>query len=297
MSVTLEDYNLSSDTIELPELVDYATKDCDVFDFSSLCSLAEPLRKLSRNRNFLIESYNNDLKRYASGTSLNTYTPQSMILYSCENFIIRANIWIPLRGSTKRKSLEERLFSYHSAHDHNFDFITVGYFGSGYRTEIYNRDVEKSFGIPGKKAFLEFQEDTTLPAHKVMAFRAKTDVHTQFPPEDLSISLNILPFNKKHLSEQQLFYNIHDDTIDHFADDNNNKRANLIRMAGFLGNDNSIDILDNLSKKHTCARTRAEAFSSLSRLRPEFSDIIADEVKSDISKKTAEYFDHITKLA
>lgn len=55
-------------------------------------------------------------------------------------------LWIPTRTSGQRYS-----FSYKVAHDHAFDLMTVGFFGPGYRTSLYefdyNEPIQRTDGL------------------------------------------------------------------------------------------------------------------------------------------------------
>ena len=83
-------------------------------------------------------------------------------------------------------------FSYGVAHDHNFSFLTVGYFGPGYVSDYYEVDPEAVDGRRGEPLTLKFIERSQLSEGKMMLYRAHRDIHRQLPPESLSVSLNIM---------------------------------------------------------------------------------------------------------
>jgi hypothetical protein len=70
--------------------------------------------------------------------------------------------------------------------------MTVGFFGPGYETTIYEYDSSKVTGFVGESVDLRFLETTQLPPGKVMLYRPHADVHAQYPPSELSISLNLM---------------------------------------------------------------------------------------------------------
>ena|SRR5258708_40346341 len=94
---------------------------------------------LSNNRNFLSTFLISELKNIADFQPMNYYTAQTIMLGGVSNkFYLRANVWVPARLLHKVNGEgEKRLFSFERPHDHNFDFVTVGYFGGGYQTDIY----------------------------------------------------------------------------------------------------------------------------------------------------------------
>ncbi|MQP67539.1 transposase [Niveispirillum sp. SYP-B3756] len=273
--------------MELDEFVDYAETHIDNRDYDSICEGARVLGALANNRKFLVNAYNEDLVRYSRSELLGSYTPQSIRLSATERFIIRANIWIPLSGDAKRRPLEESLYSYQTAHDHNFDFLTVGYLGSGYRTQIYEYDRQGIEGYPGEAVDLRFLEDTKLPHGKVMAFEAARDIHTQLPPDEVSISINLLPLNPEKAARQQFFFDIERRCIEKFADDINNKRVSLVTMAGLLHDDNTIDILTDIAGRHSCARTRAAAYAALMEACGDADGQLADAIGRDPDQRLA----------
>ncbi|MDL4454757.1 hypothetical protein QRZ34_27360 [Klebsiella michiganensis] len=96
-------------------------------------------------------------------------------------------MWLPLQGTFDRSP-----FSYDEAHDHNFDFWTVNFTGSGYRTRLYNYDYEGVVGINGETVTLNCYGDKKLTQDTVMFYIRSKDVHTQYPPDELSASLNLI---------------------------------------------------------------------------------------------------------
>lgn len=145
------------------------------------------LRRLYNNRRFLVEvlhSQMQDMKRFEEG---NPYTPQVFILHKAKHYMVRAAIWVPPKGGKG-----EEIFFYEDAHDHNFDLLTLGYLGSGYRTMLFEYDYESTSGYAGETVPVRYLEDTRLPEKKVMLFRKSRDIHVQLPPEEFSVSINVL---------------------------------------------------------------------------------------------------------
>ena len=83
-------------------------------------------------------------------------------------------------------------FSYNIAHDHNFSFLTVGYLGPGYETDIYEYDYDSVEGYVGEKVEMQFLEKVRFAAGMAMYYRASRDLHIQHPPSEMTIPLNLL---------------------------------------------------------------------------------------------------------
>lgn len=75
--------------------------------------------------------------------------------------------------------------------------MTVGYYGPGYETELYQYNPKEVNGYVGETVELEHLGRTKLPNGRVMVYREKVDVHTQFPPAQLSVSLNLMVTRKR----------------------------------------------------------------------------------------------------
>ncbi|MCG6119435.1 MAG: transposase, partial [Blastomonas sp.] len=97
-------------------------------------------------------------------------------------WFMRANIWPSAQEAVMRES-GEAAFVYGLAHDHNFDFLTVGYFGPGYRSDHYEVDPARIIGKAGDAVDLRFVGSSVLHLGRVMHYRARRDVHCQYPPE------------------------------------------------------------------------------------------------------------------
>lgn len=125
----------------------------------------------------------------------------SFILYSNERITIRLVMWLPLQGE-----LDRTPYSYEEAHDHNFDFWTVNFFGGGYRTRLYDYDYDKVTGVNNEFVELSCYGDKILSPNTVMFYFRSKDVHTQYPPDELSVSLNLIvrPIKSKHQYEFQI---------------------------------------------------------------------------------------------
>jgi hypothetical protein len=159
----------------------------------SLLHAAGWLQRLGRNRDFLAEIMVAELeRRHHADDGGNTYGPQVIMLSPLGGeFFLRANIW-PSRDESLFRASGGGAFVYELPHDHNFDFLTFGYFGSGYWSDYYEYDYEAVAGADGEPAGLRFVERSRLAPGKLMHYRAHRDVHSQLPPDDLSVSLNVM---------------------------------------------------------------------------------------------------------
>ncbi len=179
---------------ECSEALDTIGLDAD--DPASIAAAAHWLRRLANNREFLGEVL---VKRLAGGGEDgldSSYGPQAIMLSRPHASrpgaaFLRAAIW-PSPADHVFQTSGAASFVYGAPHDHNFDFLTVGYCGPGYASEYYEYDYEALAGYPGEVAGLRHTGRATLLPGKVLLYRRHVDVHSQLPPESLSVSLNVM---------------------------------------------------------------------------------------------------------
>ena len=110
----------------------------DPADELSLQHAASLLTGLAANRGFLGELLVDLLA--GADNQASGYGPQAIMLAGPRNgYFLRANIW-PARGDPAFEASGAGSFVYGLPHDHNFDFLTVGYFGPGYVSDYWEYD-------------------------------------------------------------------------------------------------------------------------------------------------------------
>jgi hypothetical protein len=189
--------NASDEACSLPEAIEALGElRFDPRDAGNCREAAAWLRRLANNRGFLGQLLVDRLTGRLSGTAPRThesgYGPQAILLSGVRGgMFLRANIW-PAEHDLCFRTSGAGAFAYSTAHDHNFSFLTVGYHGPGYLSDYYEYDYHQVVGYPGEKAGLRFIERSALSQGKLMLYRAHRDVHSQLPPQALSVSLNVI---------------------------------------------------------------------------------------------------------
>ena len=251
--------------ISLAEFNEYLINDVKIEGADSLIQIAQEFANLASDADLVSDYYNSIIKSYLNTSSVSAYTPQSIILGRGADYLIRANIWTPLVLGPSFRSQEERIYSYQNTHDHNFSFITIGYFGIGYETDLYRYDPRKVDGFIGEEVDLQFVERTSLPKGRIMIYEEKTDVHMQLPPESLSISLNVLHTSGRERTLDQYFFDPDARKIIGFADVASvHKRASVIEILGYIANPQTIEVLSTLMRRSQCRRVREASISAVS---------------------------------
>lgn len=243
-----------------------ATWGFDPREKENVSHAAHWLRRLGNDREFLGDLLVDMLSGLApapdGADALASGGPQSIMLVTPGrgNFCIRANIWPAASDSAMRASGPE-VFSYGQAHDHNYDFLTLGYFGPGCEMEDFEYDCSSVTGWPGEPVKLRKLGCARLSRGCIKHYRAHRDIHRLHAPESLSISLKLA-----HTQAVQGW-------LDHYHFDAEAGRIRsvhghgpsetFLRVAVALGNDDAKDLAIHFGRTHASERMRLHAWQAL----------------------------------
>lgn len=246
-----------------------ATRGFNPADPDSLAHGALMLRRLGNNRDFLGDVLVDYLAAHHRDDPLdNSYGPQVIMLARpvTGNCFLRANIW-PSRNEHMMRASGSDAFVYGLPHDHNFSFLTLGYFGPGYWSEYYEFDYEDVVGWRGEKVALRPTGRHRLEEGKIQLYRAHIDVHAQIPADELSVSVNIM-----HTSGAQGW-------LDQYMIDTSRGEVGrivghgaseaFIRIAVGLGGAEALDMAQCFARTHPSDRMRLHAWDALASLSPD----------------------------
>lgn len=264
MAVTID--IASADAISLDEYTDYVEHNVDLKDLDSICASAFMFKRLLNNKRLLTDVLNAELLNWRKFQKANAYSGQTFLLVNRSDFLVRANIWVPpsFPGASDDK---DNIFSYRVPHDHNFTFMTGGYFGSGYETTIYEYDGAKVAGIPGEPVQMNFLEHTSLPQGKIMVYRASQDIHNQEHPAEFSVSLNLLvaPPNPPY----QYLFDLESRKITNYIHYGAACREAFCDMACHFNDAETVSLLEEISSRHSDPHLRAASLVTLATLQPD----------------------------
>ncbi len=253
--------------IELDELVERVAQTVIPDDFESMKSCAPFLAGYARRKDILVDTINQTIEGLMlARTVAPTRTPQSFLLAVHDKFYIRCNIWAPISNDVKSKLYQERLYSLEVPHDHNFSFLTVGYSGPGYKTNILEHSRSREEYSVGDAVNLSPVGTYTLSPGDVMFYRQGIDVHVQHQPAELSSSINIIFISEYSQTEWQYIFDLKTATITGLSGSAIRSRRELIMLAAELGNAETIRRLTDLSARCPCAKTRQAALLALNNL-------------------------------
>ncbi|HYD36300.1 MAG TPA: transposase [Allosphingosinicella sp.] len=257
----------SADSIELGELIEaLATGGFDPDDEAVIASFGPALGKLANNRRFLGDLVVEELKRNCAGqVERNHYTAQVILLHAAPGFALRANFWPAAADSVVVNSGIDPFF-YGVPHDHNFSFLTVGYFGPGYWSDYYEYEYGDVTGFVGEPVALRFVERSRLESGKIMLYRRFRDVHSQLPPDSLSVSLNILAQSDRSDFCDQYRFDLARREVAGLV--NTSSLEALVKLAVHLGGGNGRDLADSFASSHPSERIRFAAIEAQASVEP-----------------------------
>lgn len=233
----------------------------DARDGGSVDHAAACLRQLGNDPDFLGDLILGQLRdRHREGPGSSAYGAQSIMLSGPENgFFLRANIW-PAPGDHAFRASGASSFVYGMPHDHNFDFLTLGYFGPGYASDYFEFDYQAVSGWQGEAAGLRFIERSTLSPGKLMFYRAHLDVHSQLPPESMSVSLNVMGIDAAQGWHDQYRFDPASDTITAIL--NPTSTETFLRLAVGLGGAEAQDLAEHFAQNHPSDRMRLASYEA-----------------------------------
>jgi len=272
-----------TDTVFTPsQFQDWATESFSDFAYDELVENSWGLRALANDRDFLLASYHRELDQLDREISGNILSPQSVTIIRSPSFFVRANIWLPKLEDRLHQKSEQTLYAYELPHDHNFHFATVGYFGQGYHTDLFKYDVGKVVGYIGEKVDVEACGSRTLGPGDTMVYKANEDIHIQYEPNSLSVSLNFIPINEHIFTSPQFVFDPNEKTICAGVSDQVASRLFLLDFFRHVYNDETVKILDDVMTKHQCPRTRGMALSVLREISPSDEDFFLRKASPNI---------------
>lgn len=255
--------------LSLEECVDrISARGFDPGDEDSLLAAARDLRCLGNDRRFLGDILIAELKRRDHpDAATSTYGPQVVMLSRPSGeFFLRANIW-PAPGEHVLRASGEAPFYFDVPHDHNFSFLTLGYFGPGYWSDYYEYDFEAVAGYRGEPVDLRFVERSRLSEGRLMLYRAHRDVHVQHPADALSVSLNVMHMAPHQGWFDQYRFDVNDKRIAGIL--NTGSAEAMLRAAVGLGLDEALDLAEQFGRNHPSDRMRLAGWEALAMVSPD----------------------------
>ena len=232
----------------------------------SLIDAARLLRRLGNDREFLGDLILRELAAdYRALQAANSYGPQVIMLGRADggDCFLRANIW-PGESEAMMRHSGGDAFLYGLPHNHNFSFLTLGYFGPGYWSDYYELDYEAVSGWAGEAVPLTPLGRSRLEQGRIQLYRAHIDVHAQLPADALSVSLNIMHTGGASAWLDQ--YRIDPASRQIRAILNHGAGEALLHIAVGLGGDEAAGLAHHFGRHHPSDRMRLCAWDALASI-------------------------------
>ncbi|MCH2033089.1 MAG: hypothetical protein MK202_06145 [Tenacibaculum sp.] len=261
-------YSDTKESISFKDFIKDIKEKIKFGDEDSLLSCKDLLFKLTNNKTFLSELINDSLsKDIHAFQENNSYSEQSIMLYDCEVFFVRATYWPKLLKNKRVRKSHNDVFSYGMIHDHNFPLLTAGYIGSGYVTRLWEYNYNDIIGYPGEKVDIKFLEETSLHPGKIIYYRPSKDIHCQLPPENTeSVAINLILRSPQHITNKQFEFNIKEGTIKRILDSTLSHWLNLIRLSTFINTKKTRIELEKIANNNPIPKVRLEAIKALNNI-------------------------------
>lgn len=238
----------------------YRDESESAYDIEKVRTAAACLGALAHSKDDIIDvicGQLDDSRKFQAG---NEFQPPTFLVHEAPTYTIRLVIWLPQGPQAANVP-----FSYEEAHDHNFDFFTVNFWGTGYTTDLYEYDYAAIKGFDTETVRLIGRGQALLSPGKTMFYRKSLDAHTQYPPDELSVSLNLIIRPRAVLNRQYEFDLCGNDLatlrMQHF--DRYRQQRILFAFASRHGDGKSANLLAQIAKGNESAEIRALAWSAI----------------------------------
>jgi hypothetical protein len=255
--------------VAVEEFIDATRKAYKGDAVEAMQTVAGKFQELAANREWIRDALLDELKRIAGEKNLASFAPQSFIIHRAAPFSLRLNLWLPPVGSARKIEQEARVYSYNRAHDHNFSLLTAGAAGSGYRTRIYEYEYHSISGYDGEPVEMTFLEETMLPVGKAMIYRPHQDIHVQLPPEQPSMSLNLLIEEADIVETPQYFFNLETKSVIPMNDNEVGRRVSFLEAVGHFADEACASLLFDVARQNPNPTIRAAAVHAIGTGFPE----------------------------
>ncbi|MDC9596773.1 hypothetical protein [Xenorhabdus anantnagensis] len=230
--------------------------------------VAEWLYSYAANKEEIISFICSDLRDPTQFQKENDMQAPTYLIYKDKRISIRMVVWLPLKNQFDFVPLP-----YGKAHDHDFDFWTVNFFGNGYKTSLYDYNDNDINGTEGESVTLNFSGDRMLSSTgNVMFYRRNKDVHIQYPPKDFCVSLNLIVQPETKVSQNKLILDSEEkptenqQVIAHIKKgrkESYHAQESLFHGLLKLGNEKSHQLALQVARNHSRDEIRAIAFEAI----------------------------------
>ena len=166
LAITLTPNTIGS--IDLDTFVEAVERELQTDDVDALCAVAPAFSQLLNNRRVITDFVEAELRGWRGLDGGSEYVGPTLVMVRRPRFMVRANIWVAPDPKRPAPKPEDPGFGYLIPHDHNFAFMTGGYYGPGYTTFLYEYEPSRVKGEIREHVPLHYLE--TTDCHRVRSW-------------------------------------------------------------------------------------------------------------------------------
>ena len=262
----------NEDRLTLPEFVDHLATTFDIDEADSLIGVAPYFRALANDPDLIACHFNAEIQRVLDAKDEPQPVSSPLSLASAAQYALQAKIWMPDTLADSLRAPSDQHQNARLAHNHNFNVMTIGYFGPGYFVDLYAFTAKDDRAEIEDSVDLRFTQRALVQKDCAVICREAVDAHAQVAPEALSISLSLSIFSERTSVTDRLVFDPQKSTIcGHIESSDIYRRASIVRLAGEAGNEQTLELFDALLRRSPCRRVRRAALEGASRV-PEIDD-------------------------
>ena len=262
----------NEDRLSLLEFVDHLETTFDLDEADSLIGVAPYFRALANDPDLIAYHFNAEIQRVLDAKEEPHYVSAPLDLANAPHYSLQAKIWMPDTLSDALRPPSGQSQNIRRAHNHNFNVMTIGYFGPGNIADLYAFNAKEDRAEIDDRVDLRFIQRVRIQKECAVICREGIDAHAHIAPEALSISMSLSIFSERTQLTDRLVFDPQTSTICGYVDSADiYLRASVVRLAGEVGNEQTLELFDALLRRSPCRRVRAAALMAASRL-PEIDD-------------------------
>lgn len=265
MSIVLKLDN--EDRLSLREFVDHLETTFDLEEADSLIGVAPHFRSLANDPDLIAYHFNAEIQYVLNAKNERRDVSSPLVIADAPNYCLQANIWMPDAQADALRPPSGLSAGVRHAHNHNFNVMTIGYFGPGHITDLYAFNPKAGGGELGDRVDLRFTERVRIQKNCAVICRETVDAHAHVAPDALSISMSLSIFSDNTQVADRFVFDPQASTICGYVETADvYQRAAVVRLAGEVGNEQTLELFDALLRRSPCHRVREAALAATARL-------------------------------
>ena len=257
----------NEDRMSLREFVDHLETTFDLEEADSLIGVAPHFRSLANDPDLIAYHFNAEIQCALNAKNEPRQVSSPLVIASAPGYCLQAKIWMPDAQADALRPPPGLVPGVRHAHNHNFNVMTIGYFGPGHIADHYVFNPKEGGNEVGDRVDLRFTERLRIQKNCAVICRETVDAHAHVAPEALSISMSLSIFGDNTQLADRFVFDPQASTLCGYVDTADvYQRASVVRLAGEVGNEQTLELFDALLRRSPSHRVREAALAATARL-------------------------------